>query len=406
MLTVEEVLAAVLMQAKKRDVRRLPLLEAHGKILAADVFADRDAPPFANSAVDGYAVRSNDTRGASSANPAPLKVTGHIAAGDAPSVVSLAPGTARRIMTGAPVPPKADAVVMIEDTRTPDAGSVLVLEAAQAGQHIRAAGEMYRAGQKVLTAGTLLRAAEIGLLAAFGQAEVETYRPARVAVFSTGDELIDIHESIAPGKIRDSNRYLLAALVREAGAELHSSIHLPDNLDATVHALQQAAQSDADVIVTAGGVSVGDHDFIKPALERLGTLDLWRVAMKPGKPLAFGRIGETLFFGLPGNPVSAYVTFELFARPALWQMMGRPASALARRAVQSTLTETVSHKAGRREYVRAITTTDGIRFQSRLTGTQESNILSSVMHANSLLIVPEEADDLAAGTIVTALLLD
>ena len=406
MLTVEKVLAAVLAQAKKRDVRRLPLLEAHGRVLAAGVFADRDAPPFDNSAVDGYAVRFEDTQGANIQSPVRLRVAANIAAGDAPAVVPLAPGTAARIMTGAPVPPASDAIVMIEDTRTPEAESVLIFEAAQAGQHIRAAGEMYRAGQRVLEAGTFLRAAEIGLLAAFGQAEVDTFRPARVAVFSTGDELVDVHEPAAPGKIRDSNRYLLAALVREAGAELHSSKHLPDNLDATVHALQQAVQSGVDVIVTAGGVSVGDHDFIKPALEQLGTLDLWRVAMKPGKPLAFGRIGDTLFFGLPGNPVSAYVTFELFARPALWQMMGRPASALARRAVSSTLTEAVLHKAGRREYVRAVTTTDGIGFQSRLTGTQESNILSSVMQANSLLIVPEDAEDLVAGTRVTALLLD
>ena len=406
MKNVEDVLAMILAQARPLEMQRVPLLEAHGRTLAADMRADRDAPPFDNSAVDGYAVRAVDTHGANADASVRMKVTTSIAAGDAPSTAPLLSGTAIRIMTGAPVPPQCDAIVMLEDTQTPDAENVLILEAAQAGQHIRAAGAMYSAGQIVLAAGTLIRAAEIGLLATFGQVEVSIFRPARVAIFSTGDELIEVDAPAAPGKIRDSNRYMLAALVREAGAVIHSSVHLPDSLEATVTALQEAAQSGADIIITAGGVSVGDHDYIKPALEQLGTLDVWRVALKPGKPLAFGRIGETLFFGLPGNPVSAYVTFELFARPALWKMMGHPESSLARRMVQSRLTETVPHRPGRREYVRAVTTTDDTGFQSHLTGTQESHILSSVTQANSLLIVPEEAEDLAAGTIAFVLLLD
>ena len=296
---------------------------------------------------------------------------------------------------------------MQEDTRA-ELNGVLVLEAAQTGQHIRPAGEMWRTGDRILEAGTLARAAEIGLLATLGNATVSVYRLPRVAVLSTGDELVDADsEILPPGKLRDSNRPMLTALVQEAGCVLHSSARIPDSLEKTEAILRELSdpETGADVIISAGGVSVGDRDFIKPALETLGTLELWRVAMKPGKPIAYGRIGATQFFGLPGNPVSAYVTFELFARPMLGAMSGRKRDSLARPTVKATLTEAISHIPGRREYVRAITTSDGIGFVTRPVGAQGSGILRSVTLSNSLLIVPEDVGDLAAGAVVSALIL-
>ena len=410
MLSVEQALNSILAQAKTLGAETVSLSDSWGRVLAAAVFAREDAPPFANSAVDGYAVRAEDVRAAGQGTPIVLTVSAEIHAGDAPNL-PLEIGTAARILTGAPVPDGADAIVMQEDTRAEPNGTaknVSILEAAEIGQHIRPAGEMWRTGDRILEAGTLIRASEIGLLATLGCANIPVYRLPRVAILSTGDELVDAaNENLPPGKLRDSNRPMLTALVREAGCVLHSSAHVPDNLAQTEAVLRGLAdpKTGADVIVTAGGVSVGDRDFIKPALEKLGTLELWRVAMKPGKPIAYGRIGTTQFFGLPGNPVSAYVTFELFARPMLWAMSGRKPDALARPTVQATLTEAVSHVPGRREYVRALTESNGLHFTTRPVGSQGSGILRSVTLSNSLLLVPEDAGDLAVGATVTVLLL-
>lgn len=410
MQTVEEALTTILEQIRKPlPTERVALLAALGRTLAEPVVADIDVPPFTNSAVDGYAVRAADTAGASSATPVTLRTLSEVPAGALPTEAVTA-GTAVRIMTGAPVPAGADAIVMVEDTRAEEQGAVTVLEAAQSGQHVRRAGEDVPLGTQVLQAGTLLRAAEIAMLATMGRATVATVRPARVAILSTGDEVVEIEEGVVPppGKIRNSNRYALAALVREAGAVVHSLTHVPDDPEATEAALRACAdpKTGADVIVTAGGVSVGDRDFVKPALEKLGRLDMWRVAMKPGKPLAFGAIGKALFFGLPGNPVSAMVTFELFVRPALWKLAGRAEADLARRQVHAVLTEAVSHIPGRREYVRAVTTTHDAEFMTRPTGAQGSGILRSLTLANSLLIIPEDSTGVAAGERVPVLLLD
>jgi molybdopterin molybdotransferase len=409
MLTVEEALEKILARAPRLPQERVPLLESLGRVLAEDIAADINVPPFDNSAVDGYAVRAHGTVGATPELPIFLRTLADIHAG-ATSQETILGGTAARIMTGAPVPPGADAIVMVEDTRQTDDGRVAILEAAREGQHIRQAGEDVRQGAVTLRAGTRIRSAEIAMLATLGRATVPTVRPARVAVISTGDEIVEITEGVPPppGKIRNSNRYALAALVREAGACVHSMNHIPDDPAATEAALLACADptQGTDVIVTAGGVSVGDRDFVKPALEKLGRLELWRVAMKPGKPLAFGGIGETLFFGLPGNPVSAQVTFELFVRPTLWKMAGRAADDLARPQVQAILTEDVPHMPGRREYVRAITTFEEGRFLTRPTGAQESGILHSMTRANSLLILPQDSTGITAGTSVTVLLLD
>ncbi len=419
MRTVEEAQAAILELIRTLPAVRLPLLEAHLRVLAEDVAADMDVPPFDNSAVDGYAVLAEDTLGATSDSPITLRTLRDIPAGAMPTE-TITSGTAARIMTGAPVPHGATAIVMIEDTLQPmqprgfqestggRGGTVVILEEARSGQHIRRAGGDVRRGEVVLFAGTYLRSAEIGMLATLGRTGVQCVRAPRVAIISTGDEVVAVEEGVVPppGKIRNSNSLALAALVREAGAGLHSMHHIPDDLDATIAVLRECAdpETGADVIVAAGGVSVGDRDFVKPALEAIGTLDLWRVAMKPGKPLAFGRIDDTLFFGLPGNPVSAQVTFELFVRPALRKMMGR--ADLLRSLVTATLTESVSHEPGRREYVRAVTVFESGTFNTTPTGAQDSNRQRSMTLANSLLILPQEAEDLPAGTDVEVLLLD
>ena len=275
-------------------------------------------------------------------------------------------------------------------------------------------GEDVRVGERMLAAGTSIRAAQIGLLAAMGKGQVQTIRPPRVAVISTGDEVVELEPGTipAPGQIRNSNSYALAALVRECGAELHSRLHVPDNLEATLDALRRCVEvgengePGADVIITAGGVSVGERDFVKPALETMGTLELWRVAMKPGKPLAFGRIGQTLFFGLPGNPVSAQVTFELFARPCLAKMAGRLEADWQRREVEAELMETISHVPGRREYIRGATEWKDGRFVAQPLSGQSSANLQSLSRANSLLIVPEQATEARAGEQIRVLLLD
>lgn len=411
MRTVEEALAEILRAVQPLPTIRIPLLETPGRVLAEDIESDIPVPPFDNSGVDGYAVRAADTRQASADKPVYLRIAGEITAGQTAHSPVL-PGSAIRIMTGAPVPPQADAVVMVEDTFLAEKGQIAILEAAQPEQHIRRSGEDVERGTLVLAAGTRIRPAEVAMLATMGRSEVAVVRAPRVAVFSTGDEVIEIEAGVLPppGKIRDSNRYALAALVREAGGELHSLRHIPDDPEATEAAFRTCVFPEsgegADVIVTAGGVSVGDRDFVKPALEKLGTLDLWKVAMKPGKPLAFGSIGKTLFFGLPGNPVSVMVTFELFARPALWKMAGRSEKDLSRRQVPAKITTAISHASGRREYVRAMTEVQNGEFVSTPTGKQGSGILRSLTLANSLIILPTESTGVSEGAVVEVLLLD
>jgi molybdopterin molybdotransferase len=411
MLTVEEALNKILAGVSALPAERVPLLQARGRVLSEDIFADIDNPPFDNSAVDGYAVISADTTGASPDSPIRLREMGEVTAGSV-SGQAVTSGTCIRVMTGAPMPRGADAMVMREDIREDSATggaekNVLVLEAARVGDHVRRAGEDVTRGQKVLEAGTLVGPTEIAMLAAMGQAEVSCIRKPRVAVFSTGDELVEVSIKPGPGQIRDSNRYTLAALVGEAGMELHSMLHLPDDQDATESAFRTAAGMDggqaADVIVTSGGVSVGDRDYVKPALEKLGSLDLWRVKMKPGKPLAYGRIKNTVFFGLPGNPISTMVTFELFVRPTLCKLAGQ--TDLCRPLVQAELTDGISHHPGREEYVRAFVTIKNGRYLAQPTGAQGSGVLTSMLGANGLIRIPESSEGLAAGDPIEVLLL-
>lgn len=409
MLNVEETLEIILSKVSCLTAEAINLTESLGRCLAEDILADIPIPSFDNSAVDGYAVRSNDTNLACVKTPVVLKTSGEIHAGGE-GLNTLRSRTAVRIMTGAPVPSGADAIVMLEDTFIEADGEVSIILAAQPEQHVRRAGEDIKSGTKVLTKGTFIRPAEIALMAMAGREKIVCYRLPQVAVISTGDEVVDINQGIAPppGKIRNSNLPALSALVKESGFILHSQTHIPDDLDATIESLRICSDpmTGADVIVSAGGVSIGDRDFIKPALEKLGKLESWRVAMKPGKPVAFGSIGKTLFFGLPGNPVSAMVTFELFVRPALRKIAGRQPEELHRRHVTAKLLNTVTHTPGRREYVRAVTTYRSGSFYTEPTGAQGSGIISSLARSNSLMVVPMEIEILNSGERVDVILLD
>ncbi len=403
MHTVQEALETILSRAKPLGMERVELLESFGRILGQEIIADIDLPPFDNTAVDGYAVRSQDTAGASREIPVRLSVIDELSAGDKPMRI-IGEGKSIKIMTGAPIPYGADAVVMVEDTER-HGDMVSVYTALHPGGNIRHAAEEMSAGTVVLSPGIRIRPSEIALLAALGNSQPLVYKQPRAALFSTGDELVDVGAAAPPyGKIRDSNLPTLAALAAAAGAEILSMKRLPDSLPDTIALLRESSEMGADMIITAGGVSVGDRDYVRLALESLGRLELWKVAMKPGKPLAFGSIGRSLFLGLPGNPISVQVTFELFARPALWKQMGR--SKLERPVVRARLADSLKHSTGRDEYVRAITIWNGAGYITRSTGAQGSSILSSMTLANSLLLFPADIPLLNAGDEAEVMMLE
>lgn len=399
-LTVAEARERMLASVASLGTERVPLLRTLGGVLAEDVVATEDSPPFANSAMDGFAVRSADLRDASEENPTRLRIIETIPAGYAPTR-EVADGTAARIMTGAMMPKGADAVVIVEKTKT-DGDSVLVLADARPGQHIRLPGESVRAGETVLRAGWRIRPAEMAMLAALNAATPLVRRRPRVAVISTGDELTPLGEPLLPGRIRDSNRYGLFGQILEAGAEpldLGIARDDPDVIEARI----RKGLERADALVTSGGVSVGDYDVVKDVLLKLGELRFWRVAMKPGKPQAFGEALGKPVFALPGNPVSSLVVFELFARPALRKMSGfddlfRP----TRRAETEVPIE--PDPSGRTNYIRVVVSERDERLYARPTGSQGSGVLRSLVLANGLAIVgPEGA---AANAEVEVLLTD
>lgn len=399
MLSVDEAQSRVLAGVQPLPAERVPLLQAFGRVLAEEIRADKDGPPFANSAMDGYAVQAADTVGAGPDWPARLRVLGDVPAGSV-FAGAVAPGTAVRIMTGAVLPAGADAVVMVEYTE--GAGiEVQVRRPVSPGENVRPQGEDMRAGDLLLSPGAMLGPAQVGICAAAGRPEVSVSRVPSVAVISTGDEVVAPGEPLPPGKIRNSNLYALAGQVVEAGARLHSARHAGDDGGALREALREAAG--ADLIVTSGGVSVGDYDLVKDVLAELGEIQFWRVAMKPGKPLTYGTLLGKPLLGLPGNPVSSMVTFELFARPALRRMLG--CAELFRPQVPATLAGRVRHHKGRREFVRAMTTPTPAGFQAAPTGEQGSGILTSMLRANSLAIVPEDAGDVEPGAVLDVMLL-
>jgi len=418
MISVEEARERILSYCERLEPEEKPLLDALGQVLAEDVVAEIDIPPVDNTAMDGYAVRTADVAGASREHPVRLRVIGEVAAGYV-FEDEVAQGTAVRIMTGAPIPSGADAVVPFEETDEPSGGprhefrafekpapEVAVLKPALPGANIRRAAEDVARGQTVLTAGVELGPAQIGVAASLGRGIVPVIRRPLVAILSTGDELLDLGEPSAPGKIYDSNASSIAAMVLEAGGLPKRLGIASDTVEALTAKIREGL--DADMLITSAGVSRGDYDVVKDVLAREGDIDFWTVRMKPGKPLAFGAFpsGERRVphIGLPGNPVSSMVTFELFGRPAIFKMMGR--SGWERPRVRAIAEERIVNSDGRRVFARAIVSERDGRRYATLTGPQGSGILTSMAYANALAVVPEEVAAIEPGQEVECLMLN
>jgi molybdopterin molybdotransferase len=377
---------------------RLSLAEAHGRFLAENVIARSDLPPFDNSSMDGYAVRARDTEGAAAGAPRILPVIGESRTGGPPPQ-PLAEGWAMRIFTGAVLPQGADAIVIQENT-TLEGTRVAVHEATKAGAWIRPRANDLARGATMLLPGNRLGPGELGILAAQGISSVTVYRRPRVAILSTGDELRDIHEPPVPGSIVNSNAYALSAQVREAGGEPIVLPNVPDDKAATLSALR--AGLNADVLLTCGGVSVGDYDFVKGAFEALGIeAGFWKVRIKPGKPLVFGRRGATPVIGLPGNPMSAMVTFEALVRPGLRAMLGDPRPYRVRHLLP--LAVDYRHALGRLELARARVSIEGGKIAATPHRLQDSGSHPSWVDIDALLLLAEDRATYAAGELVPAL---
>ena len=393
MLPPDEALARILAHITTPSPAEVVLLgDAHGRVLRGDVVAGRPLPGCDNSAMDGFAARAVDL-------PGTLPVARTTVAGQGPGP-ALEPGTAVRIMTGAPMPPGADTVVMREDAT--DAGARVTLPAAPVGDNVRRTGEDVAVGARALPTGTRLGAGELGLLAALGIARPTVVRRPRVALLATGDELIDVDDEPEPGQVVDSSMYALAAQIRDAGAEpVFLGVARDDRTELTDR-LRHAITFDA--VVTTGGVSAGDRDHVRDALAEVGVVpDFWKVAMKPGKPLAFGMAGAVPVFGLPGNPVSSMVSFELFVRPALLAMQG---TATTRPRARVILPAGYRKPPGRTHYLRARLRRDGDLLIADLHGKQGSAMLSSMIAATALVEIDAALGDIPAGGTAPALLLE
>ena len=408
MISVDEALEYVLKHFEPLEPEEVEILDALDRVLAEDVYSDMDIPPFDNSAMDGYAVRAADTVGASPEAPVRLRVIADLAAGYTTDLV-VEPGTAIRIMTGAPLPVGADAVVQFEETSEGlSAGGrkddcIGVFSQVVAGENVRPVGEDIRKGELVLAEGMVLRPQEIGVLASLGRAMVRVIRRPRVAILATGDELVSIGEPLSPGKIRNSNEYSNAALVQHyGGIPVRLGIARDDVEELTAKIREGLAQK-VDLFLTSAGVSVGDYDVVKDVLGAEGEMHFWQVRMKPGKPLAFGEIQGVPVLGLPGNPVSAMVSFEQFARPAILKMLGK--TRLRKPAVEAILEEDVE-SSGRRNFKRAVVTKRGGEYYASVTGPEGSGILTSMVKANGLAIIPDGVRHKKAGERVMVQMLD
>jgi molybdopterin molybdotransferase len=410
MLSVEDALAQVLSAFHPLAPERVPILETLGRVLAEDVYADMDIPPHANSAMDGYALIAADAAGAGAETPVRLRVIENLAAGYV-ARKQVVPGTAIRIMTGAPVPGGADAVIRFERTRQ-EGEWVDLYSSPAVGNNIRYAGEDVRRGDLILRQGTRIRPPEVGMLAALGCQEVSVIRRPRVAILATGDELVDIDEPLGPGKIRNTNSYSNAAQVLKYGGVPIMLGIAQDRMTDLTAKIQSGLAQGADLLLTSGGVSVGDFDVVKKVLSAEGEITFWRVRMKPGKPLAFGRIEAEVngvkrsvpVLGMPGNPVSVMISFEIFARPAILTMLGL--TELDKPTVEAVLVDEIPSKDERRHYVRVHLEREGDDYRASLTGAQGSGILNSMVKANGLAIIPEDWTHAPAGSRVRAMFLD
>jgi len=419
MISVEEALEKILQEIDVLEEETVPILGSLGQVLAEDIKSSINVPPLDNAAMDGYAVLSKDTLGASEKSPRLLRVIDTVMAGSV-SRQRVLPGTAIRIMTGAPVPEGADSVVQFESTdeeqRKESAADrpvteVSVLSETRPGLNVRRAGEDIARGTTALREGMVIRPAEIGLMASLGYSQVKVVRRPVVSVLATGNELVDVSQNLPEGKLYNSNTYSIASMVKRYGGIPKILGIAMDNKDSLVTKLRQGL--DADMMITIGGVSMGDYDMVKDILASNGEMVFWKVRVKPGKPLAFGRLksagenGRTRsipHLGLPGNRVSCMVSFELFVRPAILKMMGK--KNFAKATVEAILEDSIPKTGGRRIYDRAVVERRDGRYYARLTGPQGSGILTSMSRANGLVIIPEDKKEVNKGEVVQVIMLD
>jgi molybdenum cofactor synthesis domain-containing protein len=405
MIPLEEARNRILAAVPRLPAATVALGDALGLVTVEALAATEPIPPFANTGVDGYAVQAADTAGATPEAPVRLRIVDELPAGRAPTV-PVGPGEAIRIMTGAPVPDGADAIVMVEDTSVADSGDgefVAIGRAARPGDHVRAAGGDLAVGDPAIPAGSVLGPAHLGVVASLGHPTVTVVRRPRVAVMSTGDELVPPGEPLAIGQIRDSNRPMLMALVAQAGCEpIDFGIGVDDEAVITER-LEKAAAS-CDAMVTSGGVSMGDYDIVKKVLSRIAEMDWWQIAIRPAKPLAFGMIAGVPIFGLPGNPVSSHVSFELFARPALLQMAGH---ARRFRPVTPAVAEHDMRRRvdGKLHLDRVTLRQESGRLLAAAAGVQASNVLSAMALSDGLALLPD-GEGVSAGESVDVMRLD
>ena len=380
MKTFDEALFALLSDVQvTTQTETVAVAQALGKILAQDIVSSVNVPPHDNSQMDGYVLHSFDLEHGDT-----FAVSQRIAAGQVGA--ELEHGTIARIFTGAPIPAGANQVVMQEDTQEVD-GQIRIKVKASPGEYIRVKGEDITEGQVILKAGTRLRPQELGLITSIGIGQVAVYRPLKIATFTTGDELLEPGDAPEEGKIYNANRYTLSGAIPQLGFEFIDLGRVADTLDATIAAMKEAA-AQADVVMTTGGVSVGEEDHIKPALESLGELNMWKVKMKPGKPIAYGKIGETPFIGLPGNPVSAFATFNLFARPYLLKMQG--ASELSTKPIWLKADFEITKPHFRRDFLRARMVNKRQESLVEIYPNQSSGVLMSTSWAEGFVVVPED----------------
>ena len=408
-LTVADALQRVLSAVSVLGVETVDLLDSLGRVLAEGVVARDSLPPFDNSSMDGYALRAENIANATRETPTTLRVIGDVAAGYWPEI-ELEDGTAARIMTGAPVPAGATAVVPVEDTdegwkdrERPLPEQVKIYRSVGEGDYIRPKGDDFKTNDTILKKGHLIRPQEISVLASLGVPKVIVYRRAKIGILATGDELVAVEDELSPGKIRNSNGYAQAAQVAALGAVPIRLGVARDSAESVRAKLQAGIDAGVDMFISSAGVSVGAFDVVKDVLDTDGDVNFWRVRMRPGKPLAFGTYAGIPYVGLPGNPVSSMVSFDRFARPAILKMMGH--AQLERRNVVATVTEEIKSD-GRESYIRAIVTEQDGGYVARTTGGQGSHMITSLVKANALLVIPEGVKLVEGGTQLAAILLD